>query len=464
MSFFGTFFGFNGNALNPSTLATPSPQLILEDTSITSDPAISIANIQGAIWLTNNANFNIATQVWDQPNIAAPSFALVINANGSVSRFFAAAIGGTVANPPITWTTVGINLSQMPQVPYSFQRNKIINGSFEIDQRNNGASFTVPNGLNYTVDRWCVFTSQASKLAVQQQTSSPPPGAQTYVRITSLSAYTLLSSDTFVYRQSIEANNVSEIQAGTATALPLTVSFLVRSSLTGTFSAFLRNGTGNRNYAFTFSVPAANTWTFVTATIPGDIAGTWPLTGASAGLIFDVSLGAGSGEQQTPGSWVTSPGFGVSGQTNVVATSGATLDLADVQIETGSTATPFEQRLYGVELALCQRYCYATTSSAATGNTPYGYACINSTTTANSDLRFVVTMRVPPTMTASGTAANYRLVTASATALSVLPTLGTSSTDSAQVNLTVAGGLVAGQIAEFASNGAATQLTFSAEL
>ena len=236
--------------------------------------------------------------------------------------------------------------------------NRIINGDMRIDQRNAGASVT-PTGTLYTVDRWQATVSTGSKFSVQQNAGSvtPPAGFSKYLGCTSLSAYTVGSGDYFMMRQAVEGFNTSDLAWGTASASPITISFWVRSSLTGTFGGALENNASNRSYAFSYTVSVANTWEKKTVTIGGDTTGTWE-TGNSIGVYLAFGLGVGSGWSGTAGAWGSTRYFSVTGATSVVGTSGATWYVTGVQLEKGSTATAFDYRPYSTELQLAQRYCW----------------------------------------------------------------------------------------------------------
>jgi len=249
-------------------------------------------------------------------------------------------------------TTATIN-GYTPTVSNMAGRNKIINGAMVFDQRNAGASVT-PTSSTYTLDRWQATLSQASKMSVQQS-STAPAGFINSTLITSLSAYSVGASDFFDYRQPIEGFNVADLAWGTASAATITLSFWVRSSLTGTFGGAVKNSAANRSYPFTYTISAANTWEQKAVTITGDTSGTW-LTTNGAGLILQIGLGVGSTYSGTAGSWAGSNYLSATGATSVVGTNGATFYITGVQLEKGSVATPFEHRHYGTELALCQRY------------------------------------------------------------------------------------------------------------
>jgi len=237
-------------------------------------------------------------------------------------------------------------------------RNKIINGDMRIDQRNAGASVSTSSGSNfYTVDRWRMYQSQVSKYTIQQNQGSvtPPAGFVNYLGITSSSAYTVGSSELFVLQQFVEGFNIANLSWGTANAQPITISFWVRSSLTGTFGGSLLSNGNARSYLFSYTISAANTWEQKTVTIAGDTSGTW-LTNNGIGINLNFGIGVGSSLSGSAGSWSSNSYFSPTGATSVIGTNGATFYITGVQLEEGTVATPFEHRPYGTELALCQRY------------------------------------------------------------------------------------------------------------
>jgi hypothetical protein len=236
-------------------------------------------------------------------------------------------------------------------------KNSIINGAMVIDQRNAGASVSTIAGDTFIVDRFNTYTTQASKLTGQQNAGSvtPPAGFNNYLGLTSTSAYSVGSGDIFTLFQNIEGYNVADLNWGTANAKTVTLSFWVRSSLTGTFGGSLLNGAQNRAYPFSYTISSANTWEQKSITVAGDTTGTW-LTTNGRGLIVGLGLGNGSTFSGTAGAWTAGQIYSPTGSTSVVGTNGATFYITGVQLEVGSTATSFDYRPYGQELVNCQRY------------------------------------------------------------------------------------------------------------
>jgi hypothetical protein len=248
-------------------------------------------------------------------------------------------------------------------------KNRIINGNMTISQRNGTSSVTANDGI-YGVDRFVTIASQSSKLTVQQDAGgvTPPVGFNDYLGYTSSSAYSVTSGDYFGIVQHIEGFNTADLNWGTANAKTVTLSFWVRSSLTGTFGGSITNSAQNRSYPFTYTINSANTWEYETITIAGDTSGTWIGATNGRGISLYFSLGMGTTYSGTAGAWAGSSFFSATGATSVVGTNGATFYITGVQLEVGSTATSFDYRPYGTELALCQRYFWVMTAAQGTAS------------------------------------------------------------------------------------------------
>lgn len=286
---------------------------------------------------------------------------------------------GVIAVSDVTGLQAALDAKASLQLLGGFGfRNRLINGDMRIDQRNSGAAVTTPTtgSLVYTVDRWGYYVTQASKFTVQQNAGAvtPPAGFVNYLGVTVGAAanVTVGASDLFLIGQRIEGLNFSDIGMGQSWAQPMILSFWVRSSLTGTFGGSISNGSSNGSFPFSYTVSAANTWQQVTVSVPAYTAGTW-LTNNNACIQVYFALGVGSSMVGAAGSWSASNFFGATGQVNLVTTNNATFYVTGVQLEAGSSATSFERRSYGAELALCQRY-YEVASAANlwSGNTTSG--------------------------------------------------------------------------------------------
>ena len=297
-------------------------------------------------------------------------------------------------------------------------KNRLINGSMSISQGAAGATITPAvtsaYATNYPVDRFQVIVGAASKLTTAQS-SVAATGFNFSTLITSSSAYTVGSGEVFVIRQNIEGFNTADLAWGTASAAAVTLSFWVRSSLTGTFGGSLQNSASNRSYPFTYTISAGNTWELKSVTIAGDTTGTWIGATNGIGLRVNFGLGVGSTYSGTAGAWAGSDYNSATGATSVVGTSGATFYITGVQLEKGSTATSFDYRPYGTELQLCQRYYYKIS------NHPIGGAYSANYSWSNGVVSFPATMRSTPTLD-SGAAFTVGAGSAGTVALTNTPT------------------------------------------
>ena len=348
-----------------------------------------------------------------------------VTTSSSVIVGSAVTISATGINAP----GIGITIASINDGPISGARNRIINGDMRIDQRNAGASVT-PTDNQYSVDRWSCGQNVASKFSVQQNAGSvtPPPGFSNYLGCTSLSAYTPTGSNYFYVAQAIEGFNISDFAWGTANARAITLSFWVRSSLTGTFGGALSNG--SRAYPYTYTISAANTWEYKTITFAGDTSGTWNATNGY-GVAVRFSLGTGSTYAGTAGSWQSAELVTATGATSVVGTNGATFYITGVQLEPGTVATPFERRSYGAELALCQRYYEVGRNDLCVGGGTQG--TLTDVKVASS---FATSKRAAPTVTATSTGAPIVVASANGFVNHILVTYSAGNNNNFAANWT----------------------------
>ncbi len=333
-----------------------------------------------------------------------------------------------------------------------------------IDQRNAGASGTASG---YTVDRWVFGATLTTKGTWQQDAGAvtPPVGFNDYLGFTSNSAYTPLTGDVFSFYQVIEGYNIADLGWGTANAKTVTVSFWVRSSLTGTFGGALSNTT--RSNPFSFTINSANTWEYKTVTVAGDTSGTWNSTNGQ-GIFLFMTFGAGSSFQGTAGTWATADYRTVTGAVNTVGTNGATFYITGVQLEVGTQATSFEYRQYGTELSLCQRYFQKTYAleTAVGSTTSLNCYCFRNQDSSSSRSSFAVPLSWKVDMRATPTVTIYTINGASGSASTDTSPASQSST-TAVSNLS---GVGSKGIAGFDTGGvgalyfASFQYTVSAEL
>ena len=370
------------------------------DTITATDGSLSIQGASGNLTgdLTGNVTGNVTG-----------------NLTGTASTATAAATAYGLSGSPtlsgitsVSTTNLTVNGNSYPSAGPLSNRNRWINGSMTIDQRRGGSSQTNAASGDYVVDR-LRFEGENSKCTIGQNLNSvtPPVGFKNYAGVEVTTTHTPTSSQNFNISRWIEGYNVNDFELGTANAKQFTISFWVRSSVTGTYGLSLLGYDGSstfRSYIREYTIDSANTWEYKTLTIQGDTstAITWGTTN-NTGLFVSWALGVGSGLTTTADTWTTGLYRSTSNQTNLFATSGATFYLTGVQVEVGTVATPFEHRSYGQELSLCQRYYQLMTNFSnsfyATGTSESGFF----------NYEFKVPMRQAPTVTITSTGTTSRL-------------------------------------------------------
>jgi hypothetical protein len=344
-------------------------------------------------------------------------------------------------------------------------KNRIINGDMRIDQRNAGASVTA--GSAYTLDRWNVDRVWSGSTVTIQQSSTAPAGFTNSMIATVSTGAAVASASYFSIQQFIEGYNVADLDFGKATAQSFTVSFWVRSSVTGTYGVGFRNSAFDLSYWTTYTINSANTWEQKFVTITAPTSGTW-YTNNSYGLNVIFSLGCGStNKAASNNAWNAGGKLGAIGETDLIATTGATFYVTGVQLEKGATATSFDYRPYGTELALCQRYY-----QLASRYEEWVAANVNTANTANASVMFIQPMRTSPTITLApvgSSTGNISFLTYSGSTPSGLGTHGAISITSNGFRITAGGytanGWAAGvSTAIYAYSNPTTVYTASAEL
>ena len=293
----------------------------------------------------------------------------------------------------------GLNVGQLGGT-----RNRILNSAMLINQRHSSGTWNATNG-GFGLDRWKVNSfngGAATGIFSVQRSSTAPDNFSNSLLVTSLASTADSANNIFNVEQLIEGYNTFDFAFGTSSAKTITLSFWVRSSLTGTFGGAIKNSARNRAYPFTYTISSANTFEYKTITIDGDTSGTWVGASTSTGVWVSFGLGVGSSFSGTAGAWNSSDNFSATGATSVVGTSGATWYITGVMLETGDTATPFEHESYGTTLQKCQRYYWQFSQNAGAGNYTFITGAIGS-----SDILCCTNnpqpMRVAPTVTYTGT-------------------------------------------------------------
>ncbi len=285
-------------------------------------------------------------------------------------------------------------------------RNLVINGGMKISAR--GTSFTgFGASVNYSLDRFAHFHSSDGAFTVSQETSVVPTDFTHALKVQTTTAdASIAAGQRLIVFTRCEGNTVSHLNWGTSAAKTVTLSFYVRSSITGTHGGAFGNGSDNRNYPFTYTINSADTWERKTITVAGDTSGTWA-TGTGRSLQVVWGLGVGSTYSGTAGAWASGDINSATGATTgVLGTLNATWYLTGVQLEVGEQATPFDHsESYGETLARCERYFQRFVANDA--YTAWSVAFSTSATSAKAHLKYNCKMRAEPTISQSNTGFNH---------------------------------------------------------
>ena len=390
----------SGSSTNTVVLAWPAPNeqsLILKVNGVVQHTdAYSIAGSPTTITLASG-NFadGAAVEVVGINDIGTK----IVNADGSVTRPKLATTGTPdgekFLRDDMEWTAVGVREPT----------NLIINGAMQIAQRSTSVQKQYNSGSGYyTLDRvrlamgnldQAVFTlSQDSHLI------TGPAGFPNSWKIVTDTAETALASDEYLsFQYNIEANSCQHLAYGTSSANETTISFWVKSDITGTYSIMLYAADAGRNIGGTYTIDSADTWEYKTVTFVGDTGGTGINNDTGLGVQIVWALTAGTDRTSADNtSWGTfATNRNAYGQAvNVLASATDYWQITGLQFEIGDTATPFESKTYAQELQACKRYFQIPENWWAHSDA--------STATAFKFVHtFPVEMKAAPTLAAVGT-------------------------------------------------------------
>ena len=295
------------------------------------------------------------------------------------------------------------------------RRNLIINGAMQVAQR--GTTFTTPASDGQLTDRWSVLANVngASKVTYSQVTDSPNEFAYSIKADVATALTPLGASDYHIFRYNgFEQQDINQLAMGSSDAKEMTLSFWVKSNKTGTLAAELQMnsveaGGASVELGKTYTINAANTWEKKTLTYSANTGHTSNQSGASRGMLLYMWVASGSNYQA--GSIDTTWGVNnnrTTGMDNYLDSTSNEIYWTGFQLEAGDTATDFEHRSYGEELALCQRYFWQQTYDST--NAP---VCSSAFWSTNSNIEWIVnypqTMRAAPTISIPTIASLYAL-------------------------------------------------------
>ena len=315
-----------------------------------------------------------------------------------------------------------VNPNFVEQTPYG-RRNLIINGAMNIWQRGTTVTLTSNDNTNYhTADRWGQYLdidegSGSLSVTISQSTDVPSTESFSYSlkAATTPSSFVPSGSDNIaLFTHKIETYNANPLGWGTSGAKAATLSYWIKSDTAGTGTLQIRltdssivSGASDGNYYTSFTINQANTWEYKTHLIPANSTDGWRRTVSNIALHIHWFFGSEQSAAGTQDAWYRENNHGRphSSQTLDFMTNAGEAYLTGVQLEVGDTATPFEHRSYGEELAACQRYLFKTFrqqdaigTSTSNGRVYFVFG-VSGTGAKGSHYSFPVTMRTNPTIT-----------------------------------------------------------------
>lgn len=278
-----------------------------------------------------------------------------------------------------------------------FRRNLLYNGAMQVAQRGTSSTGITSSGY-YTADRWQIGLSSMGTWTNTIEADGPSGTGFTksFKMLCTTADSSPAASDLIIFQQALEGQDLQGLKKGTADAESLTLSFWVKSNVTGTYIVRFSDEDNGRYISQSYTVTSSGVWEKKIITIPGDTSG---VISNDNNRSLNLQWWLGAGNDYKSGSLGTSWGADVAanfavGQVNVAANTNNYWQVTGVQLETGTVATEFEFKSYGTELAECQRY-YQVDSNAqffgGYGTSPGGAAFLQRP--------FVVTMRSAPTVT-----------------------------------------------------------------
>jgi len=276
------------------------------------------------------------------------------------------------------------------------RRNILINGGMQIAQRATSATGITTAGYK-ALDRWEPNVSSAGTWTMSQETDAPNGFGNSAKMLCTTADNSLATTHNVYFNQRVEGYNLQAFAKGTSGAKSLTMSFWVKSNVTGLYTAEIYDGDNDRMCGQNYTINSSGTWEYKSVTFPPDNTGTWDNdNNLSAYIAFWLAGGPTFNSGSGVGNWQSGNANRCPGQVNLAAVVNNYWQVTGVQLEVGKVATPFEHRSYGEELALCKRYFQKLGIGVS------GYS--NSSGTATSfAFRFTPEMRAQPTVSINNT-------------------------------------------------------------
>jgi hypothetical protein len=344
-------------------------------------------------------------------------------------------------------------------------RSLIINGAMTVAQR--GTSFTGVNSTNFTCDRFkCLIAAGTMGAYTISQDADAPSGFANSLKYENTIANASPIAGAYnVLFYTFEGQDLQRIGKGTADAQQVTLSFWVKSNKTGTYQVNLNEDaySNQRMVGDTYAVSVSGTWEKKTITFPADTVGAFADDNLGA-MQIEWWFGSGStfSSGDVPAVWETmnNADRNAGSNVNLADTVGNYIQITGVQLEVGDTATPFEHRSYGQELALCLRYFNKLTYGA--NDTPILNAAYYNSAGAYGSVSLQTEMRVYPTLVVSA-ASDFKSLSNGSSKIPTSINISGSSTKNPELVFATAGH-VQGHAAFLRTNNTSAVMTLDAEL
>jgi hypothetical protein len=288
-------------------------------------------------------------------------------------------------------------------------KNLIYNGAMQVAQRGISSTGIADAAGYYTADRWRFGAIGQGTWTFTVENDAPTgSGLRKSAKVLCTTAQASPGSSAQVnFRQIFEGQDLQRIAKGTASAQQVTASFWVKSNVTGTYIVELYDVDNTRSVSAAYTISASATWEKKTLTLPADTTGAFDNDNAGS---LEMSWWLGSGSSRTSGTLATTWGTATEanravGQTNLAAATNNYWQITGVQLEVGPTATGFEFKSYGEELAECQRYYQKSYALATAPGSATSVGAIDLVTPSGGtgsmyqSVRFNTRLRGAPTIT-----------------------------------------------------------------
>ena len=371
----------------------------------------------------------------------------------------------TIDGTNVSTFAAGVTCTALNGGQLGGRRNIVYNGEMKVAQRSASVAGLGAASGYFTLDRWAMSNGDASAgRYTMAQVADGPAGFANCLKLTTTTADTSIAAgEALVLGTKFEGQDVQQLQKGTATAKQVTVSFYVKGNANALYVCELEDNDNARINTQSFAVTTA--WNRIELTFAADTSD--PLdddNAKSLSLNWWLHGGAtytgGTFASNTWADTVQANRMAVGSRTSIFDATSRTFFITGVQMELGDTATPFEHRSYGEELALCQRYCQVIYPA---GDQGFAVGFNRSTTLASTIMTLPTEMRSAPTVTFSAQNA-FQVHFANSVAQSTAMALGEVNTKAVTINATVSSGLTAGQGIQIREHTAGAWLNISSEL